>query len=133
MFGFIKKLLSIEATTHRDVEMPCKSTSPINEWYVPQMEIINTQLVYNKSCCDEPVSLTYMGEKNRLELFVGGEGAPVNITPRVQTTVNNRLKKAGEKVIPVELFDLWEAELIGTQGKGKNTYASKRIKTTSKK
>ena len=121
MLKFIKKLFFGEAKAWIDIEI----NSAPQGWHIPKMDIINAQIVYGAG---DELSLTYMGDKNRLELNIDGKSTPANVTTRVQRTINNRLKKAGKEEIPQELFDLWEAELIDAQGTGKNTYASKRIK-----
>ena len=128
MFKFIKKLLFGKVHSYVDVEKERVQLTPEDEWYIPQLDTINNQLIFHKSCCDETVSLTYVVESNKLKLCIAGKSTPANVTTRVQKTINNRLKKAGEEEIAVELFDLWEAELIAAQGKGKGTYASLRIK-----
>jgi len=89
------------------------------------MGAISTQLVYREGG-EDTISLTYMGDKNQLELSINSEELPANITSRSLTTINSRLKKAGKALIIKELFNEWEDDLIEAQGKGKNTYHSKR-------
>lgn len=130
MFGFIKKLLFSKASVYKDIEPPKTvelaeadvAPAPVGEWYIPQMGVINAQLVHEKKN-GKVLSVTYMGDKNRLEVVNSdGKSTPANITSRSLTTINSRLKKAGEPSIPAELFEQWESELIDAQGKGKGTY-----------
>lgn len=124
----IKKILFGDIAPYTDVERVATVVLyPTNRWYVPKMDIMNTQMVYDKEG-GEPVSLTYVGGTNRLELSIDGKATPANITSRVQKTINNRLKKANIGEIPTQLFDKWEQDLMESQGPGEGTYASLRVK-----
>lgn len=128
MFRFIKKLLFGDTTAWHDVEKnETIKLEPVKVWFIPKKEGLNTQLVYNKNDGDE-VCLTYVEETNRLKLTIDGKSTPANVTTRVQTTINNRLKKAGAEEIPPGIFDEWEEDLMKAQGPGEGSYASKRIK-----
>ena len=94
-------------------------------WHVPKMEVINTVLKNSN------VTVTYMSGGNNIfiEQVEGGEAvleAQLTVTQRMFTRINNTLKKSGIEVIDKEFFKLWEDALIESQGKGKNTYHSKR-------
>lgn len=158
MFKFIKKLLGVDSSTHRDVETdkpkkpklaptvnltdtskkPKKPKKPAaqkaGKWSIPNLGGINIQMVL-KQGTEERARLTYVTETSRLELNIGGKVTPANITTRIQTTINNRLRKAGEIEIPIELFNKWEEDIIEAEGDTNNTYASRRIKkiTSAKK
>ena len=124
----IKKILFGNLSSYTDVEKVATIVlHPTNKWYIPKMDITNTQMVYDKKG-GESVSLTYIGGTNRLELTINGNTAPANITSRVQKTINNRLKKANIGEIPAHLFDRWEQDLMESQGPGEGTYASLRVK-----
>jgi len=125
LLEFLKGLLSSKRRescidVKRDTILPTP-----DGWRIPRMGAISTQLVYREGG-EDTISLTYMGDKNQLELSINSEELPANITSRSLTTINSRLKKAGKALIIKELFNEWEDDLIEAQGKGKNTYHSKR-------
>ena len=123
---FLKSLLP-ESHSWKDIEFAQIKTAPTVQigWHVPKMEVINTVLKNSN------VTVTYMGGSNNIciEQVEGGEvvvEVQLTITQRMFTRINNTLKKSGIEVIDREFFTAWEDALIEAQGKGKNTYHSKR-------
>ena len=124
----IKSLFKREPHGWIDIELAAeKKTAPTVQigWHVPKMGITNTVLKNSN------VTVTYMSGDNNIliEQTEGGESVlelQLNITQRMFTRINNILKKNGIEVIDKEFFKLWEDALIESQGKGKNTYHSKR-------